>query len=39
MAKIIGLGRAFKYFNSGLGYRVKRRSNGPVSLDINLNTL
>jgi hypothetical protein len=37
MAKIISLDGAFKYFSSGPGYRLKRRSNGPTLLSINLN--
>ena len=37
MAKIIRLGGAFKCFKSGLGYRLKRRSNKPALPGINLN--
>jgi len=37
MARIIGLGRAFRYFSSGLGYRLERRSNRPALPSINLN--
>ena len=38
MAKIIGLGGAFKYFRSRLEYRLERRSNRPALPSINLNT-
>ena len=39
MARTIGLGRTFRYFSSGLGYRLESRFNGPISPSINLNTL
>ena len=38
MARIIGLGSAFRCFRSGLGYRLERRSNKPALPSINLNT-
>ena len=36
MARIIELGSTFKCFRSGLGYRLKKRSNKPTLLSIIL---
>jgi len=37
MARTISLGKAFRYFSSGLGYRLERKSNRPALPGINLN--